>query len=62
MSELSDNPELQKYGSSVLRVLSSVYLPPSLTHVVLDELVSAIQSSEVFSFTTESGSSDLEYF
>ncbi|KAG1757297.1 hypothetical protein EDB19DRAFT_1924203 [Suillus lakei] len=46
MSELSDNPELQKYSSSVLRVFSSVHLPPSLTHIVLGNLVSAIQSSE----------------
>ncbi|KAG1755009.1 uncharacterized protein EDB91DRAFT_1096702 [Suillus paluster] len=46
MSELSDNPELQKYSSSVLRLLSSSYLPSSLTHIVLDKLVSAIQSSE----------------
>ncbi|KAG2149717.1 armadillo-type protein [Suillus cothurnatus] len=46
MSELSDNPELQKYSSAVLRVFSSVHLPPSLTHIVLENLVSAIQSSE----------------
>jgi len=50
MSELSDNPELQKYSSAVLRVFSSVHLPPSLTHIVLENLVSAIQSSEVYSF------------
>jgi len=46
MSELSDNPELQKYSSAVLRVFSSGHLPPSLTHIVLENLVSAIQSSE----------------
>lgn len=50
MSELSDNPELQRYSSAVLRVLSSGYLSPSLAHIVLDELVSAIHSSEVSSF------------
>lgn len=46
MSELSDNAELQKYSSAVLRVFSSAHLPSSLTHIVLENLVSAIQSSE----------------
>jgi hypothetical protein len=50
MSELSDNAELQKYSSAVLRVFSSAHLPSSLTHIVLENLVSAIQSSEVYSF------------
>jgi proteasome activator subunit 4 len=42
MSELSDNAELQKYSSAVLRVFSSAHLPSSLTHIVLENLVSAI--------------------
>ncbi|KAG2113318.1 hypothetical protein BD769DRAFT_1754600 [Suillus cothurnatus] len=42
MSELSDNPELQKYSGAALRVFSSVHLPSSLTQIVLENLVSAI--------------------
>jgi len=46
MSELSDNPELQKYSSAVLQVMSGVYLPPTHTEIVLEKLVEAIQVSK----------------
>lgn len=47
MSELSDNPELQKYSSAVLQVMSGVYLPPAYVEIVLEKLVEAIQVSKV---------------
>lgn len=47
MSELNDNPELQKYSSAVLQVLSGVYLPATFAEAVLERLVEAIQSSKV---------------
>lgn len=47
MSELNDNPELQKYSSAVLQVISGVYLPATLAEAVLEKLVEAIQFSKV---------------
>ncbi|KIJ68675.1 hypothetical protein HYDPIDRAFT_106916 [Hydnomerulius pinastri MD-312] len=45
MSELNDNPEVQKYSSAVLQVMSGVYLPPAFAEAVLEKLVEAIHSS-----------------
>lgn len=47
MSELNDNPELQKYSSAVLQVMSAVYLPATFAEAVLEKLVEAIQLSKV---------------
>lgn len=47
MSELNDNPELQKYSSAVLQVMSAVYLPATFAEAVLEKLVEAIQFSKV---------------
>ena len=47
MSELNDNPELQKYSSAVLEVMSGVYLPATYAEAVLEKLVEAIQFSKV---------------
>lgn len=47
MSELNDNPELQKYSSAVLQVMSGVYLPATFAEAVLGELAEAIQISKV---------------
>jgi len=47
MSELNDNPELQKYSSAVLQVMSAVYLPATFAEAVLERLVEAIQFSKV---------------
>ncbi|KAG9314593.1 hypothetical protein JVU11DRAFT_5396 [Chiua virens] len=46
MSELNDNPELQKYSSAVLQVMSSVHLPATFAEAVVDKLVQAIQISK----------------
>ncbi|KAN0100847.1 hypothetical protein V8E55_000831, partial [Tylopilus felleus] len=46
MSELNDNPELQKYSSAVLEVMSGVYLPATYAEAVLEKLVEAIQFSK----------------
>lgn len=48
MSELNDNPELQKYSSAVLQVMSAVYLPATFAEAVLERLVEAIQFSKVY--------------
>lgn len=47
MSELNDNPELQKYSSAVLQVMSGVYLPATFAEAILEKLVEAIQISKV---------------
>lgn len=47
MSELNDNPELQKYSSAILQVMSAVYLPATFAEAVLEKLVEAIQFSKV---------------
>ncbi|KIK95621.1 hypothetical protein PAXRUDRAFT_826811 [Paxillus rubicundulus Ve08.2h10] len=46
MSELNDNPDLQKYSSAVLQVMSGIYLPPTFAEAVLEKLVEAIHSSK----------------
>jgi len=46
MSELNDSPELQKYSSAVLYVLSAVTPPPVYIEVILESFVSAIKSSK----------------
>ncbi|KAF8559342.1 hypothetical protein OG21DRAFT_1402974 [Imleria badia] len=46
MSELNDNPELQKYCTAVLQVMSGVYLPATFAEEVLEKLVKAIQFSK----------------
>ncbi|KAG6381418.1 armadillo-type protein [Boletus reticuloceps] len=46
MSELNDNPELQKYSSAVLQVISGIYLPATFAEAVLERLVEAIQFSK----------------
>lgn len=47
MSELNDNPELQKYSSAVLQVMSGVYVPAAFAEAVLEKLAAAIQFSKV---------------
>ncbi|KAF9243864.1 hypothetical protein BU15DRAFT_71975 [Melanogaster broomeanus] len=46
MSELNDNPDLQKYSSAVLQVMSGIYLSPAFAETILDILVEAIHSSK----------------
>lgn len=47
MSELNDSSELQKYSTAVLYVLSAVNPPPSYVHLVMDNFLDAIHSSDV---------------
>ena len=47
MSELSDNSELQMYGTVVLYVLSAVSVPREYIEAVLENFTTAIKSSKV---------------
>ena len=47
MSELNDNPELQKYSAAVSQVMSGVYVPATFAEEALEKLVEAIQFSKV---------------
>jgi len=47
MSELNDSPDLQMYSSAVLYVLSAVTPPVEYVTAILENFVSAINSSKV---------------
>ncbi|KAH7927359.1 hypothetical protein BV22DRAFT_1031842 [Leucogyrophana mollusca] len=45
MSELNDNPELQKYSSAVMNALSTLYLSQEFVDEILESLIASIKSS-----------------
>lgn len=47
MMELNDNPELIKYSTAVLHILSAVSPPREMVEIVADTFISTIRSSSV---------------
>lgn len=53
MAELSDSPDLQRYSTAVLYVISAITPPSEYVEVILTDFVDAIKSSAVSVRTLE---------